>query len=150
MQSIQDHDYVIILISDRYMKSRNCMFEVMETIKDTRYQNRLLFIVLQDTDKQYLSAPVNGPIAANVYSDEGQTEYIVYWTQRESELQQQIEQIGDTTRAINQIKEKRIVQKILLELSDFLDFIRDNKGLPLETHISEDFASMCKFMGFDK
>ena len=32
MQSIETHDFVIMLISDHYLKSRNCMFEVMEVV----------------------------------------------------------------------------------------------------------------------
>jgi len=146
MQTIQDHDYVIILISDRYMKSRNCMFEVLETIKDTKYQDRLLYIVLQDEDKKYLPSLKDELLGADVYSNEGQTKYIVYWKHREEEIQQQINEIGDTVSAINQIKEMKIVKKILLELPDFLDFIRDSKGLSLSTHVAENYASMSSFM----
>lgn len=146
MQTIQDHDYVIILISDRYMKSRNCMFEVLETIKDTKYQDRLLYIVLQDEDKKYFPSIKDELLGADVYSNEGQTKYIVYWKHREEEIQQQIDEIGDTVSAINQIKEMKIVKKILLELPDFLDFIRDSKGLPLSTHVAENYASMSSFM----
>ena len=149
MQSIQDHDYVIILISDRYMRSRNCMFEVMETVKDAKYQSRLLFIVIQDEDKKYLTTPEKESIEADVYSIEGQTKYIMFWKQRDEELQQQIQQIGDPISAINQIKEKKIIQRILLDLPDFLEFVRDNRGISLGDHISEDYASICKYMKLD-
>lgn len=149
MQTIQEHDFVIILISDRYLKSRNCMFEVTEAVKDVKYQSRLLFVVLQEEDKKHLSAGVDNTIAADLYSTEGQTKYMVYWKGREAELQQQIDQIGDPIAAINQIKEKKNVQRILLDLPDFLEFINDNKGLSLEEHIKENYHSMCRFMGFE-
>lgn len=146
MQSIQDHDFVIILISDRYMKSRNCMFEMLETVKDVKYQHRLLFIVLKDEDKKYLSDSEKESIEADVYSVDGETKYIMYWKHRNEELQNQIQQIGDPMMAINQVKERKIVQRILLDLPDFLEFIRDNKGVPLEEHISENYARICKYM----
>lgn len=37
MQSIEKHDYVITIISDNYLKSRNCMFEMLEVVKDSDF-----------------------------------------------------------------------------------------------------------------
>lgn len=34
MQSIPDMDYTILLISDAYLKSSNCMYEVLEVMRD--------------------------------------------------------------------------------------------------------------------
>ena len=146
MQSIQDHDFVIMLISDHYLKSRNCMFEVLESIKDARYQNRILYIVLNDEDKQYLVDPCEESIAADVYSNEGQMKYTLYWQQQEKELLDQITRIGDPVQSTNQAKELRIVRRIQLELPDFLDFVREYNGWKLSKHISDGFNSMCKFM----
>ena len=53
MQSIGKHDYVIMLISDSYLKSSNCMYEVMEVMRDRQYKDRILFILLRDEDKKY-------------------------------------------------------------------------------------------------
>lgn len=147
MRTIQDHDYVILLISDHYLRSRNCMFEVTEAIKDTRYDKKIIFIVLKDNDKQLLESPSEDTIEADIYSSEGQTQYILYWRSKEAELQARIDEIGDPTYAISQIKEKKIVQKILLDLPDFFDFVRDNNGPPLTMHLSEDFKRILSFMG---
>ena len=147
MRTIQDHDYVILLISDHYLKSRNCMFEVLEAIKDSRFENKIIFIVLKDEDKAYMANPCEESISANVYTPEGQAQYTLYWKAKESALQSQIDEIGDPAYAISQIKEKRIIAKILLDLPELLEFVRDYRGLPLSTHISEDFSSIVDFMG---
>ena len=131
MQTIETHDFVIMIISDHYLKSRNCMFEVLEVIKDSQFQKKLAFIVLSDEDIQYYQDQNIPSIGAKVYSLEGQTTYSLYWAKVEKELQEQIEALGDPTRAIYQIKEKRIVQRILLDLPEFLEFFKDAKGLPL-------------------
>ena len=55
--------------------------------------------------------------------------------------------MGDPTRAIHQIKEKCIVQRILLDLPEFMEFIKDAKGLPLSEHIENEFKDIVKFMG---
>lgn len=147
MQTIETHDFVIMIISDHYLKSRNCMFEVLEVIKDSQFQKKLAFIVLSDGDIQYYQDQALPSIGAKVYSLEGQTTYSLYWAKVEKELQDQIEALGDPTRAIHQIKEKRIVQKILLDLPEFMEFIKDAKGLPLTEHIKTEFKDILNFMG---
>lgn len=146
MQTIESHDFVIMIISDHYLKSRNCMFEVLEVIKDSQFQKKLAFIVLTDEDIQYYQEQNIPSIDAKVYSLEGQTEYSLYWEKVEKELQDQIEALGDPTRAIHQIKEKRIVQRILLDLPEFMEFIKDAKGLPLSEHIDSGFKDILKFL----
>lgn len=146
MQSIETHDYVIMLISDNYLKSRNCMFEVMEVVKDSQYQKKLAFIVLNDSDSQYYKATPVEPIGAKVYSSEGQTSYSIYWNNYQKGLQAQIEAIGDDVYAVHQIKEKGIVQRILLDLPEFFEFIKDAKGVPLSQHIENNFADIILFM----
>ena len=146
MQSIEKHDYVISIISDNYLKSRNCMYEMLEVVKDSKFSQRLLFIVLTNEDaKYYKIAPVQN-IGADVYSVSGQAKYLKYWSQMDKELDSEIEEIGNSIYAINQIKEKKIIQKILLDLPDFLEFVRDNKGLSLAEHLENGFTDMILFM----
>lgn len=147
MQTIETHDFVIMIVSDHYLKSRNCMFEVLEVIKDSQFQKKLAFIVLSDSDIQYYQDQSISSIGAKVYSLEGQTAYSLHWAKIEKELQEQINALGDPTRAIHQIKEKRIVQRILLDLPEFMEFIKDAKGLPLSEHIENEFKDIVKFMG---
>lgn len=147
MQSIEVHDYVIMVISDNYLKSRNCMFEVMEVVKDSQFQKKLVFVVLSDSDIKYYKEQPNGTIGAKVYTFDGQTSYTLYWTKYEKELQTQIDEIGDPTRAIHQIKEKSVVQRILLDLPEFFEFIKDAKGIALSEHIENGFIDIVKFMG---
>lgn len=146
MQSIEKHDYVISIISDNYLKSRNCMYEMLEVVKDSNFSRRLLFIVLTNEDaKYYKVAPVQD-IGADIYSVSGQAKYSKFWSQMDKELDSEIEEIGNSIYAINQIKEKKIIQKILIDLPDFLEFVRDNKGLSLTEHLGNGFADMISFM----
>lgn len=149
MRTIQDHDFVILVISDNYLKSRNCMYEVTEAIKDTRYDKRIIFIILKDEDKELLENSIEEALEANVYSADGQSQYTIFWKEAEEDLQARINEIGDPTYAIHLIKEKSIIQKILLDLPEFFEFIKDNNGYPLKKHISEDFESMLSFMGLN-
>lgn len=146
MQSIENHDYVISIISDNYLKSRNCMYEMLEVVKDSKFSQRLLFIVLTNEDAKYYKVAPIQDIGADVYSVSGQAKYSKYWSQMDKELDSEIEEIGNSIYAINQIKEKKIIQKILLDLPDFVEFVRDSKGLSLTEHLENDFADMISFM----
>ena len=145
MQSIEKHDFVISIVSDSYLKSRNCMFEMLEVVKDSAFSERLLFIVLNEKDEKfYKTLPES--IKADVYSAFGQAEYIKFWNAVLKKLEKEIEEIGDTSSAINQIKEKRVVEKIKLDLPEFLEYIRENKGLTFEEHLENNFEDMLRIM----
>ena len=146
MKSIEKHDFVITIISDNYLKSRNCMYEMLEVVKDSNFSEKLLFVVLSDDDaKYYKDIPING-IGADVYSAVGQAKYSKYWSLIDKEIDEKIEEIGNPMYALSQIKEKRIIQKILLDMPEFLDFIRDNKGIPFSEHVANNFKDMISFM----
>ena len=150
MNSIEKHDYVITLISDRYLKSRNCMYEMLEVVKDSNFSKRLIFIVISEKDRSLYKSEQELPIEARVYTASGQAEYSKYWNSEKHKLEKEIEEIGNPVYAISQIKEMKILEKILLDLSDFLEFIRDNKGLSISEHTEENYASMLSFMGIRK
>lgn len=50
MQSIKEHDYVISVISDGYLRSSPCMYEVTELMRDRNYYDKLLFVIISDHD----------------------------------------------------------------------------------------------------
>ncbi|BCJ93602.1 hypothetical protein acsn021_11710 [Anaerocolumna cellulosilytica] len=147
MQSIEKHDFVITIISDRYIKSRNCMYEVLEVVRDRNFRNKLIYIVLNEEDKKYYKAECPDIVGADVYSTAGLTKYSLFWKQKLEELQEQIDSLGDPTYAITQIKEKKIVQKILLDIPEFMEFVKDSKGVSLSEHIKKHFTDVISFMG---
>ena len=46
MQSISNMDYAILLISDSYLKSVNCMYEVLEVMQDRNYRDKIFPAVI--------------------------------------------------------------------------------------------------------
>ena len=46
MQSIRKEDYVVLLVSDTYLRRDNCMYEVMQLLKDESYQQRAFPVVI--------------------------------------------------------------------------------------------------------
>jgi hypothetical protein len=46
MQSIVQMDYTILLISEAYLKSSNCMYEVLEVMRDRKYKDKIFPVVI--------------------------------------------------------------------------------------------------------
>ena len=145
MESIRQHDYVIMLISDRYIKSFNCMFEVTEVLKDSDFGKRILFIVLTDSDKKYLNANIKDCITADIYTPQGQGSYILYWKKRKEEMHRLIEELG-YEYALEQIKNIRQIEKITLGLADFYAHVSDAKGLPMQQHLDSNFKDILNIL----
>jgi hypothetical protein len=49
MKRVRECDYILMIISDAYLKSRNCMYEMLEFKKEKGYEKRVLPILLKDT-----------------------------------------------------------------------------------------------------
>lgn len=63
MQSIENMDYVILLISDVYLKSANCMYEVLEIMRDRDYRDKIFPVV----------------IFSEIYNPITRAKYVKYW-----------------------------------------------------------------------
>lgn len=66
METIRDNDFATLLISDSYLKSTNCMYEVLEVMKEKKYHTRIFPVVIDST----------------IYSTDKQIEYVRYWEDR--------------------------------------------------------------------
>ncbi len=71
MSRIRATDYALMIITDAYLKSSNCMYEVLEVVKDLDYKQRVLPIVQTTTD---------------VFTPTGRIAYIKHWETRRDEL----------------------------------------------------------------
>lgn len=47
MEGIRQQDYAVLIVSDSYLKSKNCMFEVTEMMKEREYAGRIFPAVVE-------------------------------------------------------------------------------------------------------
>ena len=66
MQTIRDNDFAVLLISDAYLKSANCMYEVLEIMKEQKFRTRIFPAIIDSA----------------IYSTDKQIEYVQYWENR--------------------------------------------------------------------
>lgn len=106
MKTIRDHDLVLMLISDPYLKSKNCMFEAIEFIKESDYKQRIIPIVIDDVD-----------------FDMEET-YLQYWEKIEESIERRIKKHGSgELKSLQEKKEE--INEIEANIIDFIATIKD-------------------------
>lgn len=114
MQSIRDSDYAFILISDEYLKSPACMYEINELMKDQNYLNKILPLVLP---------------SAKIYKPEDHITYISHWKSRVESFKDEISKI-DPAQSVSLIKKLKEYEEIYLNIGEFL-LILSERNIPL-------------------
>ncbi|MFN6461484.1 MAG: toll/interleukin-1 receptor domain-containing protein [Nostoc sp. DedVER02] len=114
MQEIGRGNYVIVVVSDKYLRSEYCMFEAVKIMKCKDYEQKVFPVVLQD---------------ANVYTKEGQSDYINYWKQQKEKLKELIgsEVSPNGYSAMHNVAEKII--EISQKIDEFMFFISDKLSI---------------------
>ncbi|MCL2596692.1 MAG: toll/interleukin-1 receptor domain-containing protein [Paludibacter sp.] len=114
MKSLKQHDYVITIISDSYLKSTNCMFEIGELLKIKNYQNKTLQIILPD---------------AEIFNDEKKFKYISYWKEKKDELEKNWREHLSVENSELISEDIKHYDDIINNLPKFLQFVRGEKGM---------------------
>lgn len=147
MNSIEEHDYVMCIVSDKYLKSRPCMYEVGETVKSHNFRQKLLHIVLNKEDaKNYADPKDFSP--ADIFTSKGRLSYTLYWKKAYEELHNDIVNINDieATRLETQVLNE-IGHILRDDIQVFLDYLCDNNAKTFEELCINDFQEVIKAMG---
>ena len=108
MQAISQMDYTILLITDAYLKSFNCMYEVLEVMRDRRFNERIFPVVIN----------------SEIYNPVIRAEYVKYW-------QEEYDKLNDSLQGINVQNLGRLgedlkrAQDISANIAEFLDKVSD-------------------------
>lgn len=122
MKQIRQGDFALIIISDNYLKSSNCMYEVTEFIKDENYKERIFPILKND---------------AKIFKAIERNQYIRYWQNEYMKLKEESSDIDEANK-IDYIRELIRYEKIQRELPDFMSNISDMNLITCDTHITEE------------
>lgn len=108
MQSISNMDYTILLISDAYLKSENCMYEVLEVMRERKYQDKIFPAV----------------ISTNIYSAIERARYVKYWKEKVDELRKELQTLEPHEMG-TLVNESKKLEDIKNNIATFLDTISD-------------------------
>lgn len=124
MQRIGEGKAVVTVISDKYLKSPYCMFELLEIYRNLNFSKRIFPIVLEDAD---------------IFNYKKRLEYLEYWQNKKNELDQDIKKYGGD--AITVIGEDyKINIKIFDNYGEIVNILRDINSLTPDMHRADNFS----------
>ncbi len=121
MREIGRGNYLIIVISDKYLRSEYCMFEAVEIMKHSKqYAQQIFPIILSD---------------ASIYAHEGKLAYIQYWKEQYTKLKKMVDSTTDKEEnfALNEIVAQ--FKEIADTIDDFIVFVSDKLSIDAETNL---------------
>jgi hypothetical protein len=118
MESIGKGNCVIVVISDKYLRSSNCMFELVEIAENKQFHDRIFPVVLGD---------------ANIYDPLKRIEYVRYWELKRSELAEAIKTL-DPANLQGIRDDMDLYDRIRDKISTLTSTLKDMNTLTPEMH----------------
>ena len=133
MSQIRDTDFAIVLLSEEYLKSKNCMIEVLHLLKEREYEKKILPIVCGKP---------------GIYSTVGRLIYTKHWENKKNSLEKIISS-HKPEMVIDELAELKAINTIHAEVNPFLSYISKLKNITFEELKSEGYKSLLGAIGFE-
>lgn len=127
MQQIGEGQAIIVIISDKYLRSENCMYEMLEIYRSKEVWQRIFPVVLSD---------------AKIYDEIERIDYLNFWDERIEKLNEAISGIKNKAgigKTIEKINEFTDIRRIIDEI---MDMLRNMNTLTTQMHIDSDFGHL--------
>ncbi len=117
---------VTVVISDKYLKSPNCMFELVEIAENKEFHSRIFPVVLSDAD---------------IYDPIQRLEYVKYWEEKRQKL-------ADAMKTVDPANLQGIRDDIdnytrfRAEISELVSTLKDMNTLTPQMHTDSDFNEL--------
>ena len=123
---------VIMVVSDKYLRSEFCMYEAWEVYKNNNFNDRVFIAVLPDVD----------------FSNNG-INYISFWKKKSDEFGNMLNEFKDDPAAIKSLAAKSTdLAYVYLFIPRFLEILKDTMLYHVPEIFSTDVASKPEFENF--
>lgn len=130
MKEIRRTDYSIIVLSDNFLKSENCMREILEFIKDDNYRNRIIPVILDS--------------AKDIWGFDKGIQYTIYWKDREDKFKEQLSKIDEESKG-GYIEDLKHISSVKDSIGEIIKIFRDMKMVDAnEKNLVNDIVSYLK------
>nr|WP_308626281.1 TIR domain-containing protein [uncultured Eisenbergiella sp.] len=128
MQTVSTHDYMVSIISDSYLKSRGCMYEVSELMRNRAFNDKLLTIILSESDESFYPEDKKPEqIKADVYSL-NRFEYIKYWEAEKEKVNKLNSEISDLALKQGLVDEIKQINVISMNVAELIEIFKKSLG----------------------
>ncbi|MEH1841994.1 MAG: TIR domain-containing protein [Nostoc sp.] len=126
MQRLSRSTCVILVISDQYLKSPNCMFELVQIAKNEEFGDRIFPIVLPD---------------AQIYEATDRLKYVEYWENKVQELDAALKKVSAAN--LDGFREDiDLYAEIRQYLPRLANILKDMNTLTPDIHSQSDFEEL--------
>jgi hypothetical protein len=130
MQRLGAASQVVILVSDSYLKSRNCMYEALVFLAHGDFRNRAFPVVLPD--------------AVAIYDAGGTARYIEFWEEKVKHLNAQLKNMASLQNANRIYEELNHRAEIRRAINTFIDQVQRINTLSLEIHRASAYRQLAE------
>ena len=128
MREIGQGKCVIVVISEKYLRSENCMFELLQIAKNGEFYDRIFPIVLGD---------------AKIYKPINRLQYVKYWEEQIKELDEAMK--GVSAANLQGFREDiDLYTEIRNAISELTNILKDMNTLTPEMHQESNFDELIK------
>lgn len=110
MDTIKEQDFAVLVISDAYLKSYACMYEVLRAMESPNWKNKVLIAKMTDVK------PGN---------DDERVKYLHYWKEQYDDLNNKLTSLPSGS-AESLIEKRGRIKLIVDSMDQFLAFIADS------------------------
>jgi len=121
MGTIRKQDYAVLIISEEYLKSRNCQYEVLKLMEAENWREKSMFVV-EDS-------------ARSIYNINNRAQYVDYWAEQKNELEKEGKK-HNYSMASHYKKEIEIYNQITYKIGDFLEIVADSNNPDVDSSIN--------------
>jgi uncharacterized protein (DUF2267 family) len=126
MERIGQGNSVIVVINDKYLRSPNCMFELVEIAEGKQFHDRIFPLVLEDAD---------------IYDPVKRLEYVKYWEIKRAELAQAMREV-DPANLQGIRDDMDLYDRIRDEISGLTSTLKDMNTLTPDMHRDTNFTQL--------
>ncbi len=130
MERIGWGEYVIIIVSDDYLKSEYCMYEYVTIMKNEGIlENRVFPIVMPDAD---------------IYKETSRNKYENYWHDQIIKVKESMKDSKSVANLRESVKTIEKYEEYIQNIPIIIDFLNKHNSLTQKIHQDENFASLFK------
>ena len=128
--SLGKGDFIILIVSDKFLKSKDCMYEIMKIKEHGNMFHRILPIVLD---------------SAKIYDPSERADYRIYWEKKFNELKEKLKQsnLVFTSGLQNDLNNYMSYIQII---DDILTLLKDINSLNLSIHEGNNYSEIIKII----
>ena len=116
-----------MVVSEDYLKSANCMFELLEIAKNGRFRDRVQPVVARGSP---------------VFKPKDKIRYLKYWETEAKEIEQGYRTLDHLDHAPNIQKALDLYREIRLEFDAVWGIVTDMNALTQDAHLETDFSAL--------